>query len=110
MGHVDYYPNGGRNQVGCSSVFVGAINDIFYGRWQSLCHHRRAFRFFIDSVVRTCVFRAFKCDNYQKFLRGECFDCGQNGTNCSDMGYYSDTSAGRGKMYLVTRDSEPFCG
>lgn len=110
MGHVDFYPNGGRNQVGCNSVFVGAINDIFYGRWSSLCHHRRAFRFFIDSVVKTCKFHSFKCDEYQKFLRGECFECGTNGTNCSNMGYFANQSPGRGKMYLVTRDSEPFCG
>ncbi|XP_015786678.1 pancreatic triacylglycerol lipase [Tetranychus urticae] len=109
MGHVDFYPNGGRNQVGCNSVFVGAINDIFYGRWQSLCHHRRAFRFFIDSVVATCKFHAFQCDNYAKFLRGECFDCGKDGTGCGNMGYFANQSPGRGKMYLVTRDSEPFC-
>lgn len=26
------------------------------------------------------------------------------------MGYYADRSQGKGQMYLVTRDEEPFCG
>ena len=26
------------------------------------------------------------------------------------MGYYADKSAGRGIMYLATREEEPFCG
>ena len=71
MGHIDFYPNGGRVQVGCNSVLMGALTDIFYGKWQSLCHHRRAFRFFIDSLVPSCRFHAFSCDDYEKFLKGK---------------------------------------
>lgn len=26
------------------------------------------------------------------------------------MGYYADRSKGRGQLYLITRDEEPFCG
>ncbi|CAG2177684.1 unnamed protein product, partial [Oppiella nova] len=109
MGHVDFYPNGGRVQVGCNSVFMGALSDIIYGKWNSLCNHRRAFRFFIDSIIKTCTFRAFACDTYENYLRGDCFACGSDGVQCSNMGYFAHKSTGRGNMYLVTRESEPFC-
>uniref|UniRef100_A0A2S2NSL3 Pancreatic lipase-related protein 1 n=1 Tax=Schizaphis graminum TaxID=13262 RepID=A0A2S2NSL3_SCHGA len=113
MGHVDYYPNGGRMQKGCSNLFVGAVTDIIwsapevYGR--SLCNHRRAYKFFTDSVSPSCAFPAVPCESYEKFLEGECFPC-KDKSKCGNMGYHSDKSPGRGKMYLLTRDEEPFCG
>lgn len=108
MGHVDFYPNGGKFQPGCNSVFFGAITDIFYGNWQSLCNHRRSFKFFIDSIIRSCIFPASSCDSYDKYLQGECFPCKQN-ENCGHMGYYADTSTARGSLYLATKEIEPFC-
>ncbi|XP_025414335.1 uncharacterized protein LOC112686331 isoform X2 [Sipha flava] len=112
MGHVDYYPNGGRMQKGCSNLFVGAVTDIIwsapevYGR--SLCNHRRAYKFFTDSVSPGCAFPAVPCESYEKFLEGECFPC-KDKSKCGNMGYHSDKSPARGKMYLLTRDEEPFC-
>ncbi|CAG2176206.1 unnamed protein product, partial [Oppiella nova] len=108
MGHVDFYPNGGRVQVGCNSVFMGALSDIIYGKWNSLCNHRRAFRFFIDSIIKTCTFRAFACDTYENYLRGDCFACGSDGVQCSNMGYFAHKSTGRGNMYLVTRETNQY--
>lgn len=112
MGHVDFYPNGGRVQVGCNSVLMGAITDIISGKWNSLCNHRRAFRFFLDSFKSTCTFRAFSCPSYEEYVRGECFSCGHDGHGCSNMGYFAHQSKARGKMYLITRqgEREPFCG
>ncbi|XP_046682440.1 LOW QUALITY PROTEIN: uncharacterized protein LOC124368929 [Homalodisca vitripennis] len=112
MGHVDFYPNGGRMQKGCSHLFVGAVTDIFLSvsevEGRSLCNHRRAYKFFTDSVSPQCQFPAVRCDSFDKYAAGACFPC-SDGELCSNMGYYADKVKGRGVQYLVTRDEEPFC-
>uniref|UniRef100_A0A8W7R185 Lipase domain-containing protein n=1 Tax=Anopheles gambiae TaxID=7165 RepID=A0A8W7R185_ANOGA len=118
MGTVDYYPNGGRVQHGCTNLFVGAVTDIIWAppttvEGRSLCNHRRAYKFFIDSVAPRCHFPAFPCESYDQFAAGECFDCG-NGTArsaCGRMGYYATSRdvGGYGQLYLRTRDEEPYC-
>ncbi|XP_055844241.1 uncharacterized protein LOC129910759 [Episyrphus balteatus] len=122
MGDVDFYPNGGRVQNGCSNLFVGAVTDFIWSQnvedeeGRSLCNHRRAYKFFIDSVAPRCQFPAFPCNSYDNFLSGNCFPCSKyetnatsNGAKCGNMGYYADRSTGRGQLYLVTREEEPFC-
>uniref|UniRef100_A0A182K958 Lipase domain-containing protein n=1 Tax=Anopheles christyi TaxID=43041 RepID=A0A182K958_9DIPT len=120
MGTVDYYPNGGRVQHGCTNLFVGAVTDIIWAppttvEGRSLCNHRRAYKFFIDSVAPRCHFPAFPCESYDQFAAGECFDCGTtgNGTSsaCGRMGYYATSRdvGGYGQLYLRTRDEEPYC-
>ncbi|XP_016948067.1 uncharacterized protein LOC108023287 [Drosophila biarmipes] len=123
MGHVDYYPNGGRVQTGCSNLFVGAVTDFIWSaqaaedeEGRSLCNHRRAYKFFIDSVAPRCLFPAFPCASYDDFLKGRCFPCAQDDEDlaegvprCGNMGYYADRSTGRGQLYLLTREEEPFC-
>ncbi|XP_045446251.1 uncharacterized protein LOC123654385 [Melitaea cinxia] len=114
LGHVDFYPNGGRVQHGCSNLFVGAVSDLVLP-WasasvegRSLCNHRRAYKFFTDSVSPKCHFPAFPCSDYDTFLEGRCFPCdGEH--RCGNMGYYADRSLGRGQLYLLTREEEPFC-
>ncbi|KAF5285939.1 hypothetical protein FQR65_LT13032 [Abscondita terminalis] len=111
LGHVDFYPNGGRMQKGCSNIFLGAVSDIIWSstiEGRSLCNHRRAYKFFIDSVSPRCHFPAFPCNSYDDFLEGRCFPC-NDARNCGNMGYYADRWNGRGQLYLITRDEEPFC-
>ncbi|CAG4937089.1 unnamed protein product [Colias eurytheme] len=114
LGHVDFYPNGGRVQHGCSNLFVGAVSDLVLpwaaasAEGRSLCNHRRAYKFFTDSVSPKCHFPAFPCTNYDTFLEGRCFPCNSE-RRCGNMGYYADRSLGRGQLYLLTREEEPFC-
>ncbi|XP_068630894.1 uncharacterized protein [Battus philenor] len=114
LGHVDFYPNGGRVQHGCSNLFVGAVSDLVLpwaatsAEGRSLCNHRRAYKFFTDSVSPKCHFPAFPCNDYDTFLEGGCFPCSED-RRCGNMGYYADRSLGRGQLYLLTREEEPFC-
>ncbi|XP_073973303.1 pancreatic triacylglycerol lipase-like isoform X2 [Rhodnius prolixus] len=112
MGHVDFYPNGGRMQKGCTNLFLGAFSDIIWSgaalEARSLCNHRRAYKFFTDSVSPRCQFPAVPCHSYDSFLTGECFPC-PPGKVCPNMGYYAEATKARGSLYLVTRDEEPFC-
>ncbi|KAK3915611.1 Inactive pancreatic lipase-related protein 1 [Frankliniella fusca] len=114
LGHVDFYPNGGRMQKGCANLFVGAVSDILWSASEnearSLCNHRRAYKFFTDSVSPRCHFPAAACDSYESFLQGRCFPCDPPSRPCGNMGYYADRALARGALYLVTRDEEPFCG
>lgn len=71
---------GGRVQTGCSNLFVGAVTDIIWtspakSEGRSLCNHRRAYKFFIDSVAPRCLFPAFPCGSYEDFQQGKCFHC-----------------------------------
>ncbi|KAK6640126.1 hypothetical protein RUM43_008403 [Polyplax serrata] len=112
MGHVDFYPNGGRMQKGCTNLFVGAVSDIIWSasdiEGRSLCNHRRAYKFFTDSVSPRCHFPSFPCESYEKFIDGKCFPCTTK-QECGNMGYYADKSTARGSLYLITREEEPFC-
>ncbi|KAB0794450.1 hypothetical protein PPYR_11289 [Photinus pyralis] len=111
LGHVDFYPNGGRMQKGCSHIFLGAVTDIIWSssiEGRSLCNHRRAYKFFTDSVSPRCHFPAFPCNSYGDFLEGNCFPCTDE-RECGNMGYYADRWHGRGQLFLITREEEPFC-
>uniref|UniRef100_T1IMD4 Lipase domain-containing protein n=1 Tax=Strigamia maritima TaxID=126957 RepID=T1IMD4_STRMM len=115
MGHVDFYPNGGKAQAGCNNLFVGALSDLFLYRSRSeedsrsLCNHRRAYKFFTESIDANCHMRGFACTDFERFLRGKCFTCGSTGEQCGDMGIHANHTLGRGKFYLITRDTEPLC-
>ena len=37
-------------------------------------------------------------------------ECSVQANECGELGYYSNLSPGRGSLYLLTREEEPFCG
>ncbi|KAK9500579.1 hypothetical protein O3M35_001818 [Rhynocoris fuscipes] len=120
LGHVDFFPNGGQDQPGCTHIFASVIVSHLEGTVNSsaVCNHLRGFQLFLESIPTPphngCQFRAFPCASREHFRSGACFPmrCDVNNTDgsCGIMGFSSDTGVARGPLYLVTRDSPPFCG
>ncbi|XP_021343703.1 pancreatic lipase-related protein 2-like [Mizuhopecten yessoensis] len=111
-GHVDFYANGGETQPGCPSQITGVIGQIFNGKLDHLgdtvsCSHSRSHQYFTESINSPCPFTAYPCTSYDKFKNGACLSCGSTG--CAQMGYYADQYHARGKLYLNTESSSPFC-
>lgn len=109
-GHVDFYPNGGRDQPGCwtelpkpgaevkaSPETISAIN----------CSHSRAYKFFMESFDG-CFVATQKCTDTDKIPKKNCSPC--VGSGCPRMGYYADhTPSNTGLYYLETRSKSPYC-
>ncbi|CAL4085513.1 unnamed protein product, partial [Meganyctiphanes norvegica] len=101
VGHIDFYPNNGQNQPGCS---VGAAQS---------CDHIRAPKLFTDSILSLCPYTAFQCDSFEKYEEGLCMNCGSNNTNCAPMGLHADKWQDKErenvKMFLSTREGPTYC-
>ncbi|XP_064606968.1 pancreatic triacylglycerol lipase-like [Liolophura sinensis] len=95
MGDADFYPNGGRNQPGCSQKFIDHVKNWFRGGFKGLtmsisCDHMRSIAFYTESINTSCTFRA----------------CGSTG--CSRMGFHASPSK-KGSFSLKTNSKSKFC-
>ncbi|XP_065069259.1 phospholipase A1-like isoform X4 [Rhopilema esculentum] len=91
-GDIDFYVNGGGAQPGCG------LNKV-----PPTCSHFRAVELFIKSINPPCEYRSYECSNYTAFRFGYC-----KNARSTVMGY--DVSKGaRGKYYLQTSETSPFC-
>ncbi|XP_780558.4 pancreatic triacylglycerol lipase [Strongylocentrotus purpuratus] len=116
-GHVDFFPNSGREQPGCDMRIIGSI--IAHGRiWGGVidyiaCNHIRAAYLFMDSINSgECPYLAFHCTReWEDYNEGLCFE----DTPTAQMGWLADQYApDEGVKELVyqqnTLDSAPYCG
>ncbi|ESP03600.1 hypothetical protein LOTGIDRAFT_137201, partial [Lottia gigantea] len=87
MGDLDFYPNGGENQPGCS-------------KQQVACCHMRAINLYISSIRNTFIGR--KCKSYDDFNEGLCEP------DTAIMGYWATSAPKWGKYYLKTTGVEPY--
>ncbi|RNA45174.1 pancreatic triacylglycerol lipase-like [Brachionus plicatilis] len=109
IGHVDFYPNGGKDQPDCGTTSDKLLNGIFNiaildveGVEESLaCSHMAAVYFFTDSITSKCKYSGFQCNSKDDFDRGNCMKCSSKG--CNRMGYWSSPSNDLGTLYLNTQ-------
>lgn len=117
-GHVDFYPNDGRDQPGCEKrkgIIKLITEGIIEGGGRFIgCSHQRAVEFYAATVTQTrCDPVAYECPSWSNFLEGKCTDCGQNGSRCAILGEKAIQSKGLGqnnlKLYVKLGKDRPYC-
>ncbi|XP_023229605.1 lipase member H-A-like [Centruroides sculpturatus] len=117
IGHVDFYPNNGKDQPGCfKNKFISIFTEglIESSRRFIGCNHQRAVDFFHWSINNNhCRLVGYKCASWEQFLEGKCTDCAPDGSLCSTMGIRADErktlNETNVKFYLKTSGDSPFC-
>ncbi|KAG5669286.1 hypothetical protein PVAND_017176 [Polypedilum vanderplanki] len=96
-GHIDFRPNGGSSQPGCS-----LFECFFIGQDDCLsCDHGRAWKYYAESVnITTSTFIAKRCpNNVTDFTKSKCI-----GPETASMGFNADKYKVGGNYYLETND------
>lgn len=117
-GHVDFYPNGGKEQPKCASVTQKITSGIFNlvtvdvdGLEKTTgCSHLTAVYLFTDSILnKACKYVAYPCGSEEDFNEGKCLRCSSAG--CNTLGYWTSPTRDIGTLYLNTQDanSYPYC-
>ncbi|KAI9557515.1 hypothetical protein GHT06_017343 [Daphnia sinensis] len=97
MGHIDFYPNGGQFQPGCTA------NSIEWtGQGRGGCDHGRSVTYFAESINSQVGFRAVECATQEDFNAGLCAD------NVAVLMGDPTPSTARGIYYLATSDKNPY--
>lgn len=126
IGHMDFYPNGGADQPGCSlqrfeDLVTRPIGEGI--RRFVACPHYRSVDYYLDSITpndNLCAQLAYPCDNYTDFMDGRCARCDLNVDedgfgDCAQMGFRSqlfqkyNNRTNAKNMYLNTSRRKPYC-
>ncbi|XP_039258611.2 pancreatic lipase-related protein 2-like [Styela clava] len=82
-GDVDFYPNGGYDQPGCTDEQTGFENLEYQGsegpRKPMDCNHLRSIVYYLSTMDPTsCHMTSFPCSSYREFQTGSCTSCVHN--------------------------------
>ncbi|OQR67498.1 lipase member H-A-like [Tropilaelaps mercedesae] len=100
-GDVDFYPNGGQEQPGCSLTEVA-------------CNHQRAYGYYVSALQHPeCKMTAGPiCSNVEKANKGECDQQSESKTPfLGDLSRppRSNSQTNSTIVYFKTSEEEPFC-
>jgi len=82
VGHVDFYPNGGSDQPGCTmqrfeDLITRPIGEGI--RRFVACHHYRSVDYYLETISpiigSKCLMIGYECDSYADFEKGRCSLC-----------------------------------
>ncbi|XP_043250444.1 pancreatic triacylglycerol lipase-like [Colletes gigas] len=112
VAHIDFYPNGGRNQPGCNEGVLNSITlergSFFRGIKRFLsCNHIRSYEYFTESINTACPFLGIPCSSWDKFQEGSCFDCVNQ--YCPEFGLDAQPGNYHASVYLMTSSEKPYC-
>jgi pimeloyl-ACP methyl ester carboxylesterase len=118
LGHVDFYPNGGKDQPGCpansdkllsgifnlATVNIVAIDDV------TCCSHTSSLYYYRDSIEnQNCSYIAYPCANKDAFDVANCLTCSSRG--CNRAGFWASKSRDTGMLFYNTQPANkyPYC-
>ncbi|XP_015430256.1 PREDICTED: pancreatic lipase-related protein 2-like [Dufourea novaeangliae] len=115
IGHVDFYPNGGKCQPGCIKIDTSYFDYLPIPLRvidKSICSHGRSYIYLTESLMsdvkHNCTFWAHHWDlSYRNFMKIAVEPCNKN--TCTEMGINSINYPQRGTFFVATSNSIPFC-
>ncbi|KAL0126495.1 hypothetical protein PUN28_005094 [Cardiocondyla obscurior] len=115
IGHIDFYPNGGKTQPGCvktNSSYFSFLPISMSEIQRAICSHGRSYLYLTESLIsattHNCSFWAHQWNvTYEHFLQIVAEPCDK--TICTEMGIRAELYNRNGTFFAATASTSPFC-